>query len=134
MSTHIKNSFFSESLSLVDYCIYEYSSCWHYFSSKLNYSISRVLTLKTSPFYTLRWPIYIFKLVDITKLPCIGLLDEQFYILFYNFCHKSIGKSTSHFCDYCHFCFRLKLIGKNFLEKVHRGMPSFRPFFCLIFI
>ena len=28
------------------------------------------LTLETSALYSLRWPIYIFNLVDITKLPC----------------------------------------------------------------
>ena len=28
------------------------------------------LTLETSALYSLRWPIYIFNLVDTTKLPC----------------------------------------------------------------
>ena len=36
----------------------------------LSFRSDEGLTLETSALYSLRWPIYIFNLVDITKLPC----------------------------------------------------------------
>ena len=45
-------------------------SLYAYLCVCLSVCLSEGLTLETSALYSLRWPIYIFNLVDITKLPC----------------------------------------------------------------
>ena len=48
------------------------TKCLHFVMSYMKQNKERSdegLTLETSALYSLRWPIYIFNLVDITKLP-----------------------------------------------------------------